>query len=114
VLYMAFIFGLSSVSLPPRLAPDLSDKLEHVALYFGLGVLLVRALAGGWSRRVTLRLAATAALVGSLYGMTDELHQYFVPMRELDLFDVVADAAGSVLASGVLFAWGIIRGRNGL
>lgn len=35
-----------------------------------------------------------------LYGVSDELHQYFVPNRLCDLYDVLADAAGA--AAGLL------------
>ena len=33
----------------------------------------------------------------SLYGITDELHQHYVPYRNADLTDVLADIFGSIL-----------------
>ena len=48
--YMAFIFGLSSISHTPSL-PHGSDKGLHALLYSGLGALFARARAGGWRGR---------------------------------------------------------------
>ncbi len=112
-LYLAFIFALSSVSHPPEL-PAGSDKQLHALLYSGLGVLLARALAGGLRRRVTLSVAFAATLLAGLYGVSDEFHQYFVPPRQVETLDVVADTAGAAIAAFALHAWGIIRDRYGL
>ncbi len=113
-VYMALIFAGSSMSSPPRIGPDVSDKLLHLVVYAGLGVVLVRALSRGWKRPVTARLAVQAAVVATLYGASDEIHQAFVPGREVEALDVVADAAGATLPALALWAWGIIRGRDGL
>ena len=40
-----------------------------------------------------------AALITALYGITDEAHQAFTPMRTPDPFDVVADAVGGLLGA---------------
>lgn len=104
-LYMMFIFWLSSISSPPDLPGGVSDKSAHVLLYSGLGALLVRARAGGWRRPVTLGIAAAAVVMASLYGITDEIHQYFVPPREVEVRDILADAIGASLAAGALYAW---------
>ncbi len=37
-----------------------------------------------------------AALWATLYGALDEVHQYFVPNRYADFFDLVADAIGAI------------------
>jgi VanZ family protein len=108
VLYMAFIFVLSAISSPPDLPSAVSDTSAHALLYAGLGALLVRARAGGWRSRVTLGTVIFAVLVAALYGFSDEAHQYFVPPREVELSDVVADAVGAAAGAGVLYA----RSRN--
>ena len=38
-------------------------------------------------------------MVGMFYGMTDELHQYFVPERNGSVLDVVADGVGSLIGA---------------
>ncbi len=35
-------------------------------------------------------------LSSSLYGMSDEVHQYFVSHRDADIMDFLADVAGSI------------------
>ena len=55
------------------------------------------------SKAKAWRLSAVAALAAALaavYGVSDELHQSFVPGRTADGADVVADAVGAVLGAG--------------
>lgn len=112
VAYMAFIFGLSSLTATPAM-PHGSDKALHALLYSGLGLLFARATAGR-ADRVTLLLVAQALVFGAAYGASDELHQYFNPPRAVEFLDLVADTVGAGLGAGVLYAWGIIQGRNGV
>ena len=112
--YMALVFYASSLSELPALATRLSDKLEHGLTYAGLGALLLRALAGGLGRpgaHDARRVLAVA--IAACYGVSDELHQHFVPHRSMDAYDLLADTAGAAAAAGALYAWGIIRARNG-
>src|SRR5688572_6111069 len=104
---MAIIFFVSSLPDPP-LPPDFSDKGAHWLGYVGLAATIVRALAGGWPRRITVGLAAAAALIATAYGVTDEIHQMFVPRRSADLNDLVADAMGALTGAAACWAWGII------
>jgi len=68
----------------------------HLAEYAILGVLLSWSLVNSG---VTRRLVLYVFLVGLFYGMTDELHQYFVPERTASLLDLIADGLGSLLGS---------------
>ncbi|UTY25155.1 hypothetical protein E4N78_07050 [Treponema denticola] len=36
-----------------------------------------------------------------LYGLSDEIHQYFVPNRSSSVYDLLADALGAFLAVGL-------------
>lgn len=110
--YMAFIFALSSISRPPA-TPAGTDKLLHATLYAGLGVLIARAIAGGVTA-ITWHTVIRTALWGGLYGVSDELHQYFNPPRSVEVMDVVADTIGSGLGAASIYWWGIIRPRNGV
>jgi VanZ family protein len=109
---MAFIFVLSSIQRPPA-TPAGTDKLLHTLLYAGLGVLIGRAIAGGVTR-LTWSTVVQAAMWGGLYGVSDELHQYFNPPRAVEILDVLADTVGSALGASALYWWGIIRPRNGV
>jgi VanZ family protein len=112
--YAAIIFALSAQADPfPFLPPEifLQDKLLHAAEYAVLGGLLVPALrVAGLRPRVAL---LAAVVVASAFGATDELHQSFVPGRNADLTDWVADTVGA--AVGALVATAALRlpGRAG-
>ena len=109
---MGLIFLVSSIAHTPDLGEG-TDKNLHALMYGGLGALVSRALAGGWNRRLTMRMALVATVVSGLYGVSDEIHQHFVPPREADVLDVVADTVGAAAAAAGLYVWsGIIRGRD--
>lgn len=109
-IYMAAIFYVSSLSQPP--IPANTDKPLHWLAYGGLAVLVVRALAGGIPRRISAGVAGAAILITVGYGVTDEVHQLFVPGRSADVFDLVADAAGAVAGTAACWAWGIISSSS--
>ena len=97
LLYMAVIFFLSAQSdLPLPYWFGGEDFFLHMAEYGVLGLLLSWALVNSG---VTRRLVLYVFLMGLLYGLTDELHQYFVPERVASLIDVIADGLGSLLGS---------------
>jgi VanZ family protein len=104
ILYAAGIFALSSIPAlsPPPVGFEFSDKLYHFVEFFGFGLVLIRAFANSGSALLSSRPFAAAVIVGIFYALTDEFHQYFVPNREVELWDVVADALGVVAIS---FAW---------
>lgn len=107
--YAALIFGLSSLSDVSMAPSSVSDKSLHAWLYAGFGLLVVRALARGDWRRIGAGAVAATVAIATVYGLSDETHQLFVPNRQFDLKDLAADAAGAALAAGLAWAWGIIR-----
>jgi VanZ family protein len=107
-LYMAGIFAASSVSEPPMPA-QVSDVSLHSVAYFGLTLLLIRALAANQWRGVTALTLAAAWAIAVAYGVSDEWHQSFVPNRQPDVRDVIANAIGALAATVAVGAWGIIR-----
>jgi VanZ family protein len=108
VVWMAAIFVGSSIPEPP-IPSNVPDGLLHEAGYFGLGVLLIRALAGGRWAGVTPRTLVLAWIIAVAYAATDEWHQSFVPNRHVEFRDWIADAIGALAATIVVGAWGIIR-----
>ncbi|RJR27035.1 VanZ family protein [candidate division WWE3 bacterium] len=38
-----------------------------------------------------------------LYGILDEIHQIFIPLRSASFFDIFVDTAGGLLAGGLLW-----------
>lgn len=102
-VYAGLIFFLSSLPHPEELAPTLfeiaGDKAIHVVEYGVLGILCYRAFrfaGGSYGAQYALRLAILAA---SLYGLSDETHQAFVPNRQSSGWDALADFVGATLAS---------------
>ncbi len=105
--YMALMFYLSAQSYPP-VPPRVWDKLLHGLEYFGLAVLVFRALSGGLPAMVTVRRALLTLAITVGYGASDEVHQLFVPLRSADFRDLLADAFGAVAALIVCWACHII------
>jgi len=102
---MLLIFALSSLSDPQSPPGDLSDRWAHLLEYAVLGGLVLRAVARAEWGTVTASAAATAWIVSTLYGVTDEFHQWFVPGRVADPVDVVVDGAGAGLAVLLVLVW---------
>lgn len=108
VAYMALIFGLSAMSAPPA-PPQVNDKLEHFFAYGGLALLALRATTRARWASLSWTTAGVAWAIAAAYGVSDEVHQAFVPGRTPDAADVLADALGAAVALIVAGAFGIIR-----
>ena len=102
VAWAAVIFAFSSV---PDLGTGLGGwdlvlrKIAHAAEYAVLGALLVRA---------TGRTGLAFAL-GTLYAISDEVHQTFVAGRHGSPLDVAIDAVGVAVGIAV---WQSVRARR--
>lgn len=109
VIVMGGIFVLSAQSgLRVTQDVDVERPLRvsgHLIAYATLGALLLVALARGGRPRLTYAIVAWALAVG--YGLTDELHQSFVPDRTGRLNDVAVDAVGAAI--GVGLAWLVLQ-----
>ena len=95
---MIFLFS----SFPPPIkTPSFSfaDKLAHLLAYGLLASLIYCALE---KSRVNFHPIFIPFLVAFLYGVSDEIHQYFVPGRNAAVFDALANALG-----GFIFPLGI-------
>jgi VanZ family protein len=106
LIWVGFIFYLSSLEYPPSPGPQfaLKDKFGHWGLYCVLGWLAALAL----RRAHNLSLPKTfvlAILIGSAYGASDEFHQRFVPHRSCDVMDWVADTLGASAAAAAFYAY---------
>jgi VanZ family protein len=108
IVYMLSIYHFSSESDPmPVITAHVRDKLLHTAEYAGLAALLGRALIGEGLNAG--RACLLAILLTSVYGATDEFHQWFVPMRTSDLRDLMADAVGAAIGA---VAYALARPRR--
>lgn len=100
IIYAAFIFYLSSLPGDTYIPSFFSaDKVLHVCAYSILGYLVARALGSyGLSGK---QLFIRAFVLCVLYGISDEVHQLFVPHRHASVMDVLADGIGSSLGIGI-------------
>ncbi len=96
-IYCLLIFMQSSYPSPESV-PDLPyiDKLLHIAVYALLGALFLRAFKTLRIQHNLKLVMILSILLSSLYGISDEIHQHFVPFRNADFMDALADMIGSV------------------
>ncbi|HOW35759.1 MAG TPA: VanZ family protein [Candidatus Omnitrophota bacterium] len=96
--YSAIIFYVSSqpyLNLP--LGNLISDKIYHSGEYAVLGFLFCRALYGTHGFLPKGKILLFVILFCFFYGASDELHQMFVPGRQMDAGDLLSDAIGGFL-----------------
>ena len=87
------------------------DYVAHATSYAILGALLLRALAGGSLRSMQTHLILSAVVIGTAYGLSDELHQWFVPGRTASVSDLVADGVGSLVGASAAALIGALMRR---
>lgn len=97
IIYCLIIFIQSSYPAPETV-PDLPyfDKLLHFFAYAVLGALFLRAFKTTGFKNNTKLVIILSIFASSFYGISDELHQYFVSFRNADIMDVLADILGSI------------------
>jgi VanZ family protein len=104
VLYGLLIFILSSGPAPEG-GPEFfqADKVAHFLIFAGLGALCLRTLYTTALNKSLMTVLLVSMVLSSGYGISDELHQFFVPSRDSNFFDAIADITGSI--TGVLIYW---------
>lgn len=86
------------------------DKVAHMFLYFGLGVFLHMTFRSSDNPVMRRYAAPFAFIVGILYGISDEIHQSYVPGRTSSVADLFANGLGLMLAQIILLGlifWGL-------
>nr|WP_245312966.1 VanZ family protein [Methanohalophilus levihalophilus] len=87
---------------------DNFDKIVHMFLYFGFGILLHLTFRNSNNRTLKHYAPIFAILIGVLYGITDEIHQSFVPGRSATTDDLLANSIGLAIAQ-IIFWLAIIK-----
>ena len=110
-LYAGVIFFLSAQlhpeeQLPSFLLEDVSDKVLHGVEYGILALLCYRAFRWAAGSAVARQAVVLAIVAASVYGITDEVHQFFVPFRESSWQDWLADTIGAAIGA---VSWRFIR-----
>jgi VanZ family protein len=101
ILVALLIWLLSSQSTLPRPKGVLGfDKLQHLLAFAVLSAAICLWVPlERWKTR-GLFFMMIAACAGSLYGIIDETHQFFVPGRNCNVWDWIADTLGAVIGAG--------------
>ena len=97
IAWMTLIFAASSV--PGSDVPGRFGYWAHFIEYAVLGATLAFAV-----RARTPALLAAAVGVAAVYGLSDEIHQVFVPGRDADPLDWVVDVAGAAVGATLVYA----------
>jgi VanZ family protein len=102
--YAGLIFSLSALSHPEEHLPSfvikgVSDKVLHAVEFGMLALLCYRAFRWAAGPVVARQAVVLAIVTASVYGLTDEVHQLFVPLREASWQDWLADTVGATLAA---------------
>lgn len=100
---MAAIFIVSSqpgdhLCLPSFLS---FDKAWHMLEYAFLAATCFFAVHPTLSRQNRTSLSLLVVVFACLYGVSDEFHQSFVPLRTSSFADVIADTLGAALVAAV-------------
>lgn len=98
LIYCGFIFYMSSITVFPGGISRVDDRLKHAAEYLFLGILVFRLVDKTRYKRLNYLIIISFCL---LYGVSDEIHQYFVPGRIFSHMDMAFDGLGGVFV--VLF-----------
>lgn len=94
-----------------RIITVIVRKSAHFLEYSALGAMVYFGLRRVGNEKKQGRRVAFSGLFGSLYAVTDELHQYFVPGRACMLTDILIDACGSFLGAAVMLLLYKLIGR---
>ena len=98
--YAGLIFYLSAQPHPEEHVPfvtHFSDKVLHAVEYAVFGALCYRAFCRSGHDAWRQQAIPAAILLASLYGVSDEVHQAFVPFRDANWLDWVADTIGAAI-----------------
>ena len=83
------------------------DKVFHVIEYAILGVLTFRAFRYARIEKSEMTIALVSIMCVGAFGVTDEFHQWFTPFRQVEGWDLMADALGGLL--GVSLWHGVLN-----
>ncbi len=77
------------------------DKVFHCLMYALLAFLTARTLVADNPDTSLFKIRIIAIIFASLYGLSDEIHQAFVPSRQASVGDFFADSLGSLIGTTI-------------
>ncbi|MEK6871886.1 MAG: VanZ family protein [Nanoarchaeota archaeon] len=103
-----FIFYMSSQTFISGGGTSYLSYVYHFGVFFALAFFLLPASLQG---KFDKELFFVVIILCILYGISDELHQYFVPGRNADVHDVFIDSAG-IFAAAVMYISSLVMRRK--
>lgn len=108
VAYWLVLFYLTHMQTNVKIGPGHTDKVLHFLAYAGLAFLLAWALCQ--TRGLSFSVCAFVISITTIYAITDELTQAFIPSRHADVWDAAADILGAL--TGLAAVAAIVASRN--
>ena len=99
--YHCAVFWLSSArrDLPFQVfTVQYADKIIHALVFGGLAFCVAKAFSAAWPELTGWRRFVMVVTVTACSGLSDELHQAYVPGRSASFYDAVADVFGACVA----------------
>ncbi len=113
IIYCLAIYIQSDFPSPERIPSfQFSDKVLHFWAYAVMGILFYRAYQTLRFKDNVRKLMLLSVVSASLYGISDEIHQYFVPFRDADILDAVANTLGALCGVYLYHLWAVSRTRR--
>jgi len=108
---MLLIFYISSLQKPsmPMSETWNIDKVYHSIEYCVFSILAFIAFVHTPIDRLSKKALLWALILGSLYGATDEIHQYFVTGRQASFIDWISDLFGASIGISCVYIFNKLR-----
>lgn len=100
-LALFILSSQSTLPLPPTPLIGV-DKIAHFIAYGALAFAIALMFPLHWWKK-PLKTALIAITIASFYGITDEIHQSFVPERDTSIADWVADTLGALCGTAFYY-----------
>ncbi len=109
ILYAGMIFALSSSPSPPgseegKATIPYFSHVAHTTLYFGLAFCVFHTLYY-YPKDLEFDIYLATFLITLLYGISDEIHQFFVPNRQFTLIDIFFNALGGLILVTLMYRY---------
>lgn len=81
-------------------------KFAHFTIYFILGIFIILAFKSSNFNKYTVK----SFIVGIIYAVSDEVHQHFIPGRDMKVLDICIDSIGILV--GICFIIFILKRKR--
>ena len=96
------------LDIEPETLNFIVRKGAHLTVFAALGFCVANTVSYKVEPRYKTLLIAWA--IASAYGVLDEIHQYFVPLRVMDVTDMLINSVGAMIGAAVAVIL-LVKGR---